>query len=73
LTPVAVTMGFVDPNNLRMTRLPVQKADTLRVQIEQLRTAAEVFRGLPRYASPEDFAAALRSSLERGIGGDQLH
>jgi RNA polymerase sigma factor (sigma-70 family) len=72
LAPVAASRGFIDPSRPVLTSLPVRKVDAIKIEVEQLRSAAEVFRGLPAYASPEDFATALRASLERAIGGDRL-
>src|SRR5213075_3151663 len=63
LAPAAVAGGLVDPKRLALSRLPVQRADQLRIDIERVRSAAEVFRSLPAYASSDDFAAQLRDVL----------
>jgi len=63
LLPVAVAAGIVDPEHLRLRLLPVREADRLRLDIEQARTAAEIFRSLPTYGSPEDFTAFVRKTL----------
>ena len=64
LLPAAVAGGLVDPKRLAMATLPVSRADRLPLDIEQARTAAEVFRGLPEYASIDDFGAQLRDLLD---------
>ena len=54
----------VDLNRPGLGCLPTRKADRLNIHVEQIRTAAEVYPSLPRYASPKDFAAAVRELLE---------
>lgn len=66
LLPLAVQIGLVDPAKPELTRLPIAQPDRLDLEIEQLRTAAELFRSLPRFASPDDHAAAVRSLLAAG-------
>ena len=63
LVPAAVEGGLVDPDRPVLTRLRTREADRLRLDVERARSAAEVYRSLPRYAAPEDFARALRGVL----------
>ena len=63
LLPVALAAGIVDPNRLRLRLLPIREADRLRIDIDEARTATEVFRSLPTYGSPQDFTAFVRSIL----------
>jgi RNA polymerase sigma factor (sigma-70 family) len=63
LLPVARAAGLVDPDRLAMTRLPTRESDRLHRELEKIRTAAEIFRSVPKYASPTDFAASLRALL----------
>jgi len=63
LLPVALAAGIVDANRLRYRPLPVRQADRLLIGIERVRTAAEVFRSLPTYGSPENFADLVRTVL----------
>lgn len=37
------------------------QAGRLNAHVEKVRSAAEVYRSLPQYASPKDFALALRA------------
>jgi RNA polymerase sigma factor (sigma-70 family) len=67
LVPTAVATGVVDPNRLVLGALGTKRADRLRVEIEEMRTAAQVFRSLPIYAAPADLAAKVRQWL----GGDE--
>jgi RNA polymerase sigma factor (sigma-70 family) len=60
LVPAAVAGGLVDPKRLTMRSLPTTRADRLRTDLEEMRTAAEVFRSLPGYGAPTDFAAKVR-------------
>ena len=41
--------------------LRTTRADRLRLDIEEMRTAAEIFRSLPSYAAPTDFASRLHA------------
>jgi RNA polymerase sigma factor (sigma-70 family) len=63
LLPLAQAAGLVDPDRLVMTRLPTRESDRLHREVEKIRTAAEIFRSLPTYASPTDFSASLRALL----------
>jgi RNA polymerase sigma factor (sigma-70 family) len=63
LLPLARSAGLVDPERPVMTSLPTRRADRLHVEVQQIRTAAEVFRAMPKYAAPSDFAASLRALL----------
>jgi len=63
LLPVALAAGIVDANRLRYRPLPVRQADRLLIGIERVRTAAEVFRSLPAYGSPENFTDLVRTVL----------
>jgi RNA polymerase sigma factor (sigma-70 family) len=64
LVPLALAEGLVDPKRPMLGRLPTRESDRLQVEIERVRTAAEVYRSLPKFAAPTDFAAALRAVLE---------
>lgn len=68
LLPAVLAGGLVDPLNPRLTRLPVRAADRLRLDIDRVRTAAEIFRSLPTYAAPEDFTHWMRAAL--GASGE---
>jgi RNA polymerase sigma factor (sigma-70 family) len=61
--PAAVAAGFVEAGRLRHRALPARRADRLLTGIERARTAQEIFRSLPVPASPEDFAAFVRTVL----------
>ena len=63
LLPTAQAVGLIDPSRLIMRELPTREADRLNLEVQRVRSAAEMFRSMPRYASPTDFAAALRSML----------
>jgi RNA polymerase sigma factor (sigma-70 family) len=63
LLPAALEFGLVDSSRPGLAHLPTRRADRLNLRVEQARTAAEVYRSLPRYASPKDFAAAIRELL----------
>ena len=63
LLPTAQAIGLIDPKRLVMKELPTREADRLNLEVQRVRTAAEIFRSMPKYASPTDFAAALRSML----------
>ena len=63
LVPAAVAAGLVVRERLTLAKLPVVREDQLRLDIERLRSAAEVFRSLPLYAADEDFAARMRELL----------
>ena len=73
LVPAALAGGLVDAKQPMYQTIPIQRADRLRIDIEQLRSAAEVFRGLPVYASPSDFAGAIRGWIGSGSGRLDLH
>ena len=64
LAPAAIEYGLVDPKRPGLLQLPTRQADRLNLHVERVRSAAEVYRSLPRYASPQDFAAGLRELLE---------
>jgi RNA polymerase sigma factor (sigma-70 family) len=66
VVPAAVSAGVVDPHRLVLGAMRARQADRLRLDIEKMRSGADVFRSLPTYAAPMDFAAALREWL----GGD---
>jgi len=66
LAPAAIASGLIDPARLALAKLPVRRVDRLSVDIERVRTAAEVFRSLPEYASSKGFAAQLRHLLDPG-------
>src|SRR5215470_2059453 len=63
LVPAAVEAGVVESDRLVLGSLKTKRADQLRLDLERMRTAAEVFRSLPTYAAPEDFAARVRGWL----------
>jgi RNA polymerase sigma factor (sigma-70 family) len=63
LLPAALAAGTVDPSRLALKRLPTREVDRLQVEVQRVRTAVEVFRSLPKYAAPRDFAGALRALL----------
>ncbi len=63
LAPAAVDQGLIDPARLAMTRHPVVREDRLRLDVEQLRTAVELFRSLPSYAAGDAIAAWIRDTL----------
>ncbi|MFO0633237.1 MAG: RNA polymerase sigma factor [Nannocystaceae bacterium] len=63
LLPLAIAGGIVDPAAPPFARLPVVREDRLRVDIERLRSGAEIVRGLPQHGSPEDFALGIRTLL----------
>jgi len=63
LLPLAQAVGLVDPGRLVMKRLPTRETDRLQLEVERIRSAAEIFRTMPRYASPTDFATSLRALL----------
>ncbi|HUL91342.1 MAG TPA: RNA polymerase sigma factor, partial [Burkholderiales bacterium] len=73
LVPAAVARGFIDARRPTYQTIPIHRADRLREDIEQLRSAAEVFRSLPVYASPSDFASAIRSWIEGESGRLDMH
>ncbi len=68
LVPAAVAGGLIDAGQPMYQTIPIQRADRLREDIEQLRSAAEVFRSLPVYASPNDFAGAIRGWIDGDSG-----
>ena len=55
-----------------MKRLPTRETDRLQLEVEQIRSAAEIFRSMPRYASPTDFAESLRALLADDTGRSLL-
>jgi RNA polymerase sigma factor (sigma-70 family) len=63
LSPTAVAVGLVDPKRLVMSRLPTRETDRLQIDVDRIRTAVEVFRRLPKYSAPTDFATTLRTLL----------
>lgn len=63
LLPLGIASGMLDPAAPSFTRLPVVTMDRLRIDIERLRDASEVFRSLPSFASPDDFATRMRNTL----------
>lgn len=69
LLPTALAAGVVNPSRLALGPLATTRADRLRLEIERMRTAAEVFRSLPTYASPTDFAAKVRGWIDDGGSG----
>jgi RNA polymerase sigma factor (sigma-70 family) len=66
LVPAAIAAGLVDPGRLALSRLPHRAADRLHLDVERVRTAAEMYRSMPKYAAPNDFAAAIREALKDG-------
>ncbi len=70
LVPLALATGVVDPSRPALGALQTKRADRLRVDIDKLRTAAEVFRSLPSYAAPADFGAKVREWLGGNAGDD---
>jgi len=66
VVPAAIAAGVVDPRRLVLGAMRAKQADRLRLDIEKMRSGAEVFRSLPSYAAPTDFAATLR----RWLAGD---
>ncbi len=66
LVPATIEAGLVDPSRLALSRLPHREADRLRLDVERIRTAAEMYRTMPKYAAPNDFAAAIREALKGG-------
>ncbi len=54
-----------------MTRLPTRQADRLHLEVQQIRTAAEIFRAMPKYAAPSDFASSLHRDAGRLLGDDE--
>jgi RNA polymerase sigma factor (sigma-70 family) len=67
LVATAIASGVVDPRRLALGALRTTQADRLRLDIEEMRAAAEVFRSLPSHAAPTDFGAMVRAWL----GGDE--
>ena len=69
----AIQVGRVDPSNLLFSAHPALPADDeTRVavgEMEHMHTAADVFKGHPRYAAPGAAAEAIRSLLN----GAQFH
>jgi RNA polymerase sigma factor (sigma-70 family) len=59
----AAATGMIERERPRFASLPVVRADQLSVDIEQLRSAAQVFRSLPEYATEEDLAARVRELI----------
>ncbi len=65
----AVDLGRVDPEHLLFALHPVQEVSKAQAQagmeeVEFLRSAVSVFRTNPVYASPTDFAQAVRELIE---------
>jgi RNA polymerase sigma factor (sigma-70 family) len=69
LLPLAQSSGLVDPERLVMARLPTRETNRLHLEVRKVRTAAEIFRSMPKYRAPDDFAALLRAVLNDGPGG----
>ena len=63
LLPAQLEYGLLHPKHRFLERLPTREVDRLHLHVEQVRSAAEVYRSLPRYASPTDFGAAIRELL----------
>lgn len=72
LLPLAMSAGLIDERRLVLRDLPTRESDRLHVEVERLRSAAEIFRTLPKYASPIDFATSLRALLNEGANGPLL-
>jgi RNA polymerase sigma factor (sigma-70 family) len=70
LLPTALATGVVDPRRLVLSSLELTRADRLRVDIEEMRTAAEIFRSLPTYAAPVDLGAKLHGWLRGNDDSD---
>ena len=70
LVPTAIAAGVVDPRRLVLGALRLKQADRLRLDIEEMRTAAQVFRALPAYAAPIDFSAKLAGWLGEDEASD---
>jgi len=64
LVPAAHRAGVFLPSRTRLEHLPARRADRLRLDVERVRGAAEIYRSLPSFASPDDFAAGLRALLD---------
>ena len=60
----AQRLGLVAEERLRFANHPTVDARRMSLEIDRLRTAAEVFRSHPDYETPEAFDAALRATLE---------
>ncbi len=65
----AVDLGRVDPERLLFSLHPVQEVSKAQAQagleeVEALRSAVSVFRTNPVYASPTDFAQAVRQLIK---------
>ena len=69
LLPLAQSVGLVDPKRLVMARLPTRETSRLHLEVQQVRTAAEIFRSMPKYRATDDFAASLRAVLNDGPTG----
>jgi RNA polymerase sigma factor (sigma-70 family) len=65
LVSTAVASGAIDPSRLAFGALRAKQADRLRRDIEEKRSATEVFRGLPSYAAPSDLGSRVRDWLKR--------
>jgi RNA polymerase sigma factor (sigma-70 family) len=63
LVPTAVATGVVDPQRLVLGSMRARQADRLRLDIEKMRSAAEVFRSLPSYQAPTDVAQKVSAWL----------
>jgi sigma-70-like protein len=64
LAPAAVAAGIVDPTRLTMSRQATRKADELRVDVERLRSAVELFRSLPIYAAGTELGSWITTLLD---------
>lgn len=69
LVPMAAEQGLFQPGRRALRSLPARAADRLKLDLERARSAAQVYRSLPRYGAPPDLAAALRGLLA-GAGGE---
>ncbi len=67
LVSAAIAAGLADPDRLVLSRLPHREADRLHLNVERVRTAAEMYRSMPKYAAPSDFAAAIRQALDAAV------
>jgi RNA polymerase sigma factor (sigma-70 family) len=63
LLPTAMSLGAVDPDRPAYASLPTREADRLLVNIDRVRSGAEIFRSLPRHGSPVDFTETVRGWL----------
>jgi hypothetical protein len=64
LLPAAMAGGLIDPERRQLDALPVRRADRLLLEIETVRTAAEIFRSLPVHGAGEDLASFVRAIID---------